>query len=154
MWTKLPLVPSAVMAMDASPVARRGASPPFRRSGLRPAALPPPGSDCAGGAGARTEVTATASLDGRDALDLDVELPRPRPDRHEGAGGRVVGEVAGVHLVDAGEVRRVRDEHGDLDDLVERGAGRLQRRLHVLEHLLGLCDDVAADQLPGLWIDG
>jgi len=65
--------------MAASPMstynARRGASPPFRRSaGLRPAPLPPPRFDCAGKAGARTAYRHALALTALTALAVGALL--------------------------------------------------------------------------------
>ena len=61
--------------------------------------------------------------------------------------GRRRAHVRGVHLVHAGEVVEALQEDRGLDECVERAAGLLEDRAEVLEHLLGLRLDVAAEQV-------
>ena len=65
------------------------------------------------------------------------------------AGRVFAGEVAGVDLVDGGEVGDVGEQDRGLDDVVVPEPGLGQDGAHVLEDLLGLGLDVALDERAG-----
>ena len=85
----------------------------------------------------------------RDALDLDECASGELGHLHGAARGRLIAEVAGVDLVEVGEMIEVHQEAGRLDDAVEAGPGCGQDRAEVLHHALGLHGDVALDDLAG-----
>src|SRR5829696_4652282 len=58
----------------------------------------------------------------RHTLDLDVELHWPRPNRHEGARGRVLRKISRVNFVDGGIETGVARVHATHHDLFQRGA--------------------------------
>ena len=87
---------------------------------------------------------------GGDGLDLDTG-PQRQGGHPEGGPGRegLAGEVAGVDLVDGGEVGDVGEQDRGLDDVVVAEAGLGQDGAHVLEDLLGLGLDVSLDERAG-----
>src|SRR5262245_40782219 len=89
----------------------------------------------------------SSALDEGDRLDLDEGAGRELRDLDRRPGGRRVTDVLRVHLVHAGEVVEVLEEHRRLHDTVERAAGGFEDRAQVCEDLLGLRADLAAHQL-------
>ena len=92
----------------------------------------------------------TGSGSSGDGLDLDAG-PQRQGGHAEGGPGRegLTGEVAGVDLVDGGEVGDVGEQDRGLDDVVVPEPGLGQDGAHVLEDLLGLGLDVALDERAG-----
>jgi len=92
----------------------------------------------------------TGSGPGGDGLDLNAG-PQRQGGHPEGGPGRegLTGEVAGVDLVDGGEVGDVSEQDRGLDDVVVPEPGLGQDGTHVLEDLLGLGLDVALDERTG-----
>lgn len=135
---------------------RQGQTP--RSGGAAPHRMQPaPARTCRTGAGlARVGVASVTPLDrtgsgpGGDGLDLDTG-PQRQGGHPEGGPGRegLAGEVAGVDLVDGGEVGDVGEQDRGLDDVVVPEPGLGQDGTHVLEDLLGLGLDVALDERTG-----
>src|SRR5580698_1168937 len=90
----------------------------------------------------------SAPRDG-DAVDLDVEGPRPLRHAEEDPRRRVFREITLIDFVEGFEALGRDAEHVALEHMVEARAGRLERRLHLLEDKLGLslerriCRDLA-----------
>ena len=109
---------------------------------------------CAGlaslGTASGTALDRTASGSSGDGLDLDAG-PQRQGGHAEGGPGRegLTGEVAGVDLVDGGEVGDVGEQYRGLDDVVVPEPGLGQNGAYVLEDLLGLGLDVALDERAG-----
>jgi len=104
----------------------------------------------------------TDSGPGGDGLDLDAGPQRQGGDSKIcSAYSQLTGEVAGVDLVDGGEVGDVGKQDRGLDDVVVPEPGLGQDGAHVLEDLLGLSLDVALDggaldgsaRSPATWSD-
>ena len=92
----------------------------------------------------------TDSGPGGDGLDLDAGPQRQGGDTEGGPGReRLTGEVAGVDLVDGGEVGDVGEQDRGLDDVVVPEPGLGQDGTHILEDLLGLGLDIALDNRTG-----
>src|SRR5262245_55890229 len=88
-----------------------------------------------------------------DAVDLNVERPRPRRNADENArrrGGREVSCVNSIHRL---EVSWIGTVHIALDDFVERGAGCDQAELHLVEHNLHLPFYGKVKDLARFWIN-
>ena len=102
------------------------------------------------GVASGTALDRTGSGPGGDGLDLDAG-PQRQGGHPEGGPGRegLAGEVAGVDLVDGGEVGDVGEQDRSLDDVVVPEPGLGQDGAHVLEDLLGLGLDVALDERAG-----
>ena len=66
-----------------------------------------------------------------------------------GAGWRIGGEELGILFVEAGKVAGLGEEHMDLDDILETGAGRPQNGLAVHKRLAGLLLDGGPGHLIG-----
>ena len=69
------------------------------------------------------------------------------------SGRRVGRERAAPFLVHAREVRRIAEEEGHADDLVERAAGRIEDRLDFGQALPRLLHDGRPDDGPGRRIE-
>jgi len=82
-------------------------------------------------------------FDGHEKIrELNAELGN-------GARWRIGGEELGVLFVEAGEVAGFGEEHLDLDDILETGAGRAQNGLTVHKRLAGLLLDGGPGHLIG-----
>src|SRR5215211_4869570 len=85
------------------------------------------------------------SADSRDGLDLHASARGQCGDPHRRPGGWFRTHVARVDGVHRLEVGKVDEEHGRLHDALPAAARRLEDRLQVLAHLLGLLLDPGAD---------
>src|SRR5207302_8175806 len=65
-----------------------------------------------------------------------------------GSRGKIRGEVFGVHLVHAREIRQIGQEDSAFDHIGEGKLLIVENGFDVFEHSLGLGFDVAADQVP------
>src|SRR5438093_1455152 len=86
----------------------------------------------------------TGSGHGRDEVDLDQGARNQQARRAHGGARRRRGEEFLPHLVEAGEVRKIRVEHLRLDHVVQRRAGRFERLRQIFEHVPRLTLDVRA----------
>src|SRR5580698_1737695 len=73
-----------------------------------------------------------------DAIDLDVEVTRPRHDTHEHPGGGIPREIAGVNRIHRREFIDGRAIDGALQNVIEGRARRLEAELHLFHDQLGL----------------
>jgi hypothetical protein len=68
--------------------------------------------------------------EGRDTVDLNVEMPRPGRHADEESSGRVLGKVEGLDRVHRCELLHRSAVHIVFQGPVERVAGRLQTEVH------------------------
>src|SRR4030095_7031923 len=90
----------------------------------------------------------------RDAVDLDRDASGQGAGLDGGAGRMRRTEVGGVDLVHRLEVVDVLQVDVTAQDLVQRRAGRLEDRLHVVQRAPGLRRDVAQLELARLRVPG
>jgi len=81
-----------------------------------------------------------------DAVDFDLGIDHQRR-LHGRARRRNHGEVAGIDLVEAPEVTRIRQPDIALDDVVQSAAGLSKDAAQIVDGLLRLRDDAPGDEL-------
>src|ERR1043166_4656864 len=84
-----------------------------------------------------------------DGVDLHVHPGARRAGLHRGARGLHALEVVAEDAIEGVEVLHVTQEHADLHDVLERGAGRLQDLGDVVERHARLLGDVRRHYLLG-----
>ena len=77
-----------------------------------------------------------------DEVDLDQRVLDQQAGRADGGARRRHGEIFLPDLVEGIEVPQVGEEDLRLDDILERAAGRLERRPQVFEDVAGLLLDL------------
>jgi hypothetical protein len=82
----------------------------------------------------------------RDGVDFDVRSARQSRNADRGAGRKWLVQVAGVDVVDGGELAQVDEVDGGADDVFESEIGGLQNGLQVPHDLIGLCRRSAGDE--------
>src|SRR5206468_378099 len=85
-----------------------------------------------------SRTTTSPRSDVRDRLDLHERAARKRADADRGASRGRVADVAGVHLVHAGEVVEIEEEYRRLREPVETASGGFEDRAQIPHDLLRL----------------
>lgn len=90
-----------------------------------------------------------------DGVDLHPGAPGEGGNLDRGPRRRLGREMPGINLVHLRELGEVDHKDGRADDMAQRQARRFEDALHVLDHALGLGDDVAgADKLTRGGVEG
>ena len=90
----------------------------------------------------------------RNDFDLDMGAFWQPCDLDSGARRKVRCEVFGIDFVHPAKIRQVGEEDGAFDDIGEREILVIEDGLDVIEDTLGLCLDVAQDQVARGGIKG
>ena len=99
-------------------------------------------------------VGAETSAEERDDVHFDAGVSWKSGGLNGRACGLRRGEKRRVHVVHRGEVAKVGQVDRGADNLLKRGAARLQDFTDVLKHAPGLVTDAALDKRARLRIDG
>ena len=86
-----------------------------------------------------------------DALDLDLPGRVGEPADDERARRLAIAQHLAAPFAGRGEVAMVRQDGGDLDEIVQGHAGSLELRFEILPSEAALLDDVVGDRAVHLW---